>query len=427
MGEEPRRIIDPMSKVGIGVGIFLICFWLLSLFIKLGGGINAQLLLCTGLSILLGIFGGNVVIKLNNVLVSGSGIVISGVAGITFAFLYFSVIQQHVVFGFISGDDINSAQVVNIDCEGYLLLGSQRSNGYAFAANRAELTGTSCEIGLTFPEGSRPPEKLEETVNKIDVVSIKKHFGSGHKISWRLDKNSDAVETDQERYNLIDQRTSQPVERVASLTMTEQKIRYVAGDWSLIKAAKAAEAPNEQSSRHNVEALMADLTSVITHRRRSARNNLATMGTQSVEPLLKELRKNKPHYQLRLGSYVALAKMLRYDKNRAAAVANILSETDIAMMVRSLDDSSRTIRIYVGEFLFDLGDPRVVKPAMQLITRNEVGQQGRYNALHVMTNALFRVPQSERRAFQEELRNVHASLGPSFVKTKALINKLLTM
>lgn len=78
------------------------------------------------------------------------------------------------------------------------------------------------------------------------------------------------------------------------------------------------------------------------------------------------------------------------------------------------------MRVYATEFLFDLGDPRATKLAIQraAVTSDD---NARYNWLLVAQAAWFKLTEGEKKALADALERAKQQSG---TKTRALLDKL---
>ena len=128
-------------------------------------------------------------------------------------------------------------------------------------------------------------------------------------------------------------------------------------------------------------------------------------------------------YRTQLGVVVALTQTLRDDKRRARAMSERLTPADIVALLKLVEHPDRTMRIYAVEFLFDLGDPRSVSPALNM-AKKTTDDERRYDLIFVVSNSYRALPAAERPPASEALRVLSSqpNTGP---KAKVLIERIL--
>jgi HEAT repeat protein len=93
---------------------------------------------------------------------------------------------------------------------------------------------------------------------------------------------------------------------------------------------------------------------------------------------------------------VTLTDVLRKDKKAAPEVSCQLTPEDLQLIVQALNDPDRTIRVYAGEFFYDLGDPRVMPLALAAARDEQTTPNGLYLDLFVIKGAYHRLSPSEQ-------------------------------
>lgn len=161
------------------------------------------------------------------------------------------------------------------------------------------------------------------------------------------------------------------------------------------------------------EQSLRDLMSDTTVTRRAARQALADLGPVLVRPALDELGAGEGlAYREELGLVVALTFMMRDHKAQRAAIANGLTGADLETLMLLAADPDRQIRIHAGEFLFDLGDPRVFDLVPALWDR--VGSDdGRFQLALALKGAAPFVPPAQRGGALAVVRALMGTVGPN--------------
>lgn len=155
-----------------------------------------------------------------------------------------------------------------------------------------------------------------------------------------------------------------------------------------------------------IKILIEQLDSDDKYLRRPARDKLASMGLYAVAPMMTKFTEVEASYRIRLGVLVALTTILRNDKDLAPQVSEKLTPEDLGHLAKEIDVNDRTMRQYATEFLFDLGDKRIVVPALR-VAKDTKSDQSRYQAIYVIHGAyssLDREPKAQAAASLQQLK-----------------------
>lgn len=185
------------------------------------------------------------------------------------------------------------------------------------------------------------------------------------------------------------------------------------------KAPPAYSAPDDL----DILSLLENLTSDDTTTRRGARTELASKGLALVRPAVLALAEEDISYRRRLGVVVALTEMMRENKNQRRLIADLLRPDDLGLLLEAATDADRTIRIYAGEFLFDLGDPRTFDMALKAWPGIS-DDNGRYNLVLVMKGAAPDIEPERADTARERLESLLGQVGP---KTDTLIREAIAL
>ncbi len=400
MNNDTKRL-DRFFWGGIIVGILVMFAGTAALMWRGVGTNEARLILCTGIGILFGAFGSTATINYK-------GVTITGVAAITIVLLYLIVnlTASQATFGSITGD-IRGAQ---IDVRGdNTYLGAMRERSYDFVVDQGELKRPVFDVYIYFPPDDQGRGEKEIPFEGINKAYIESYLGSGKRLEWRFNREQEfLVETvsgdtlAQLGLSLEDLQTR----------VTPETIKKSTGS-SFMNLALAQETPPELNKA------MSDLRSGSPDVRREAREELATVGPAAVSEMMKEWAAHPEAYRVKLGVLVSLTKILRGNKSLAPQVSDSLGAEDLRLILEALNDPDRTVRMYAGEFLYDLGDPRIVQPALNFAAGPETGEEGIYLSLFVIKGAYPQLPDPEKKQVNERLRAMRSEVGP---KTRELID-----
>lgn len=176
--------------------------------------------------------------------------------------------------------------------------------------------------------------------------------------SWRLNYAAQTV-TDHQRRIVF-----RSVDELDELLLQGPSDPPRAWNFALIRSALAGDMPADPAS---IARLIADLQADDAAVRRLARERLAAIGPSAVPALMRALAEAPDAYRLRLGVAYALNAMLRSRPEVVAEVARQLTDADIDRLAAAVGDPDKTVRLYVTEFLYQLGDPRSVAAALRIV------------------------------------------------------------
>jgi hypothetical protein len=392
----------------LALGLVLVLLGMFSLGLGDLDPVDARVVLYAGIGILLGAFGSEMTIKLK-------GITIFGVAAITIGLLWLAHNWTAVSYveGVINGDVDKVANIYVIGDQTFL--GATEApavnvSRYRFVVPKSEFVSART-VTIALDPGS--DRELPPFIIPNDLLKVR-----GSRVSLRLDLDKEQIRDENTGEVLASLGRRLPTLPLGAAAPADRR-----GPLALLVPAANAQG--------DVSELLKQLESPNAIVRRQTRILLAQHGPTAVPMMIGAYREAGASYQVRLGVLVALTEMLRLDKSQAGAVSGQLAVPDLAALVQALADRDRTIRIYAGEFLYDLGDPRVVEPALGLARdvdfadRTIDAEQGRYLAIFVVGGAMPRLAGDDRRDVDCALLQLRAS--PATGKdTIALIDKLVT-
>ncbi|SIS68227.1 hypothetical protein [Insolitispirillum peregrinum] len=169
--------------------------------------------------------------------------------------------------------------------------------------------------------------------------------------------------------------------------------------------------------------LLIQLDSPDLSTRRAARSAMARMGTGLVRPATAELLAPDLSYRERLGLMVALTEMLRGNKGERANIASAIETASLAQFLKMATDADRTLRIYAGEFLSDLGDPRVFE-LVPSIWPSVTSDDGRFNLALTMKGAAPYVSGDQAKTAKKILAEHMGEVG---LKTDKVLQEALSL
>ena len=381
--------IDRLFWGGIIVGFIIMIAGIFSLIWREIGITEGRLILCSGLGIVFGAFGSTATVKYK-------GITITGVAALAIILLYVVVTltSSQATFGTIKGD-IDGAL---IDIEGdETYLGAMQERGYKFVIPGGKLRRQVFDVYITFPPNLTGETEQEINFEGISTKYIEKFLGSGERLEWRFDRDKQClVET--ATGEIIKQIELSP--EIASISLKPSNCGL-----SFVSVALAQQKPR------SIEEIFVDLGSGVASVRRAARDELASRGLSAVKVMMNTLKESGSYYRIRLGIIYALNKMLRDNKELAQGLSSRLSLEDLKIILEALNDPDKAVRINASEFLHNLGDPRIIEPALSL-TGNSRSLETYELSKFVVEGAYFNLSPAVKEETAQSLKELKYSLNP---------------
>lgn len=369
-------------------------------------GTQSNLVLCIGAALVLAAFGGQATVRTGSVIMAGVAAVAVGL------FIYLQTISDSL---FLKGTiySFDYARYAALDMnQNHRVLGRivQNDNNlkrsrYEFVLFKEEIDSEIIEVSLT-----RRDSKTEQLLS-VQVGDIEWAFGDHRRLEWELREVADGQEKILTLFERFRKKEIASEKRVGAQRETTNRMVFA---W--IRPAFAQQVPGAI----DVALMLKRLTSDDTVTRRDARDALAKAPIESVPRIMQAFREQFGAYQVKLGICVALTQMLRADKKRAPDIASLLTEEDVIRLIDAAGDLDRTVRVYATEFLFDLGDRRATRLAINRAAATS-DDNARYNWLLVAQAAWFTLKDDEKRALADALAQAKQQSG---TKTKALFDKL---
>ncbi|MGN7867629.1 caspase family protein [Paracoccus sp. 22332] len=210
-------------------------------------------------------------------------------------------------------------------------------------------------------------------------------------------------------------------EGTASADLATARLRTVAPESFANVALPPSAAADDRIVSGGLDDLIASLESDDANKRRGARDSLAAAGLDAVSALM-AVDREAASYRFELGAVVALTELLRSDKSLRGEISRRLDQDDVDWLVGLSARTDRTMRIYASEFLYDLGDPRVVDPAIGDFA--DASANGKYNLALVLKGAAPFVPRPDRALAAERFIQLKSPQTP---KTSALIDDAVSL
>lgn len=392
--EDPQRYqpgwSSPVFVAGIAVGAILAFCGYLGPSIFAGvSSISSTFLLISGVSIIFGAFGANASYK-------RKGIVVGGVASIALlAFATFHYFQQKEIGILQIRGDVRD---IKAELTGASALPGAHHGNYLefrFLPDEVEIDHLSLSIARA--------DDNEVEFDCIPQSALTKAFGGSKRLVWRYDSSTSVLTGVKEG--------NEAVRAGPCLPADDETPRFTLFDELDVIATAHAARPIQQ--------ILADLESDIAVIRRNARKELAAIGKPAIQPMMDRWDVRPSVYRVRLGVSVALTEYMRGHKNERHEISRLLSDSDIRKLTMAAADEDRTLRIYASEFLYDLGDPRVIMFADQIF--RSADDNGRYNLVLVLSGTINDLNNSQRAQLASKLSSWRRFVGQ---KTQALIDQI---
>lgn len=394
----------PIFWAGIVVGLLLTVGGFASLNGSLVGNTNGQLILCSGLGIVFGAFGSTGTAKYK-------GVVITGVAAIAIVLLVLVdyLIEDSYVELEITGD-VDGAQIEVVGDENYLGAPRERRHDFIIIGRQIRKSVMTVSISPPIEEEEVDGEFLFECVRKEEIEN---HFGSGKIIQWRFDKK---------KGQLVDNNTHRKIADVGGCPeLADSTQRDTPWSQRLAEAVSSTFLSRAfAQEQKDTKILLQDLEAGSAYARRQAREMLAKQGLSAVRPMLDRLVAGRPNYRIRVGIIVAMTEMLRQNKGDRAKVSDLMTQDDLNAFVDASGDKDRTIRVYASEFLYDLGDVRVIDPIFDRFTATD--DTGKYNLLVALQGIYPALDAKDRDVVGRKLADIRGTVGP---RTQELIDRMV--
>lgn len=378
----------PVFKYGLATGFALVLLGGLSLGLSLTNLFLEMLVVCAGLGIILGAFGSTASLK-----IPVQGATLAGVAAIAVALFMILLAQQDDRYVRVKlGGDVENAAVEFVGDQNYLGAYRETHRTHDFIVFGKEIKRKRLNLFITLAD------KTEYHFECIKSDVLRPYLATGGTVEWSFQMPAGEAG----RPKIVDVDSGSPIADDVGVCRVRGSADFVsAGSESqpvsasdIFTTARAQSGNSANGAKIN--RLIKQLESDTSHVRRRARSSLASFGPPIVVPVLRRLSIRTISYRLRLGLIVALAEMMRDNKKDRPRIIAMIGQDDLRRLVDAAADRDRTLRIHASEFLFDLGDPRVIPLVFSRMPT--ASPDGRYNLLLIVKGALPHVAQRNQRA-----------------------------
>ncbi len=399
--------LDFLFIAGILVGLAMTGF---GFFLQQSSQSNsARLIMVCGLGVVLGAFGSTATIKYK-------AYVVGGAAAIALVLGYF---LQHLDKNQI--DKFVLVQIVGVP-EGAKLemfsarnfYGAELERSYEFLVLQRHLNSRHLGAVLTLPS-----EDAAEEGEILELNCIKKHeilpFAEKREtIFWSYDNDSQALFNDQGA-KITKQGSCRSAHEEAAKDI--EKETTVIGQLQQILTTGRAYA----AGLGDIQRYTKQLSSRSSLKRRKARQELSTIGPQSVKPLLDIYIQARKSDRTRIGILAALGKLIRKNKAQRRKISDDILIHHRRLLLTDAIHKNRSLRNYSAGFLSYLGDSRMVNPALDLILSGQLNENDITSLLNVIKGSIQGIAPEGRKFVDDRLKTARATVGP---KTQILIDQI---
>ena len=246
-------------------------------------------------------------------------------------------------------------------------------------------------------------------------------LGQEQPLIWRFDRTND-VNVIKEGNTIIAAEFGGNVE-IEKCSTAPTRVSSAESDWELFDWVSSAFAGDDIQviDRTTLDRALRNLQSKDTDIRRSARLVVSKAAPEDVAYILKyvreKLKKTQDIYRTKLGVSLALTEMLR--RNKSLRDRMRLETADLEMLLDFAGSDDRTLRIYAGEFLFDLESREVTKLALPRAV-TATNDDARYNWILVSKGGWLRMSAAEKAKLKSTIEQLRV-LSKALPKTAELL------
>ncbi len=380
----------------------------------------SNLLVACGVALILAAFGGQAIVTFGNYAMAG----VAAIAVVLFGTLNWldsnnkaainenlRLLKNSYLRGHITGLPIDR-YVVHLSIENYVagvhLSGFKRFDFVIFkneldksnAANLeiADKNDPDHEISLRIPK-----ECLADFLGQDEIMALA-YDATKKELLEEKSKGKEAVISAFDHESDI-----VPCEQKSAANEATEPRSFNSMSW--FSSAFAADTiPTDTATRAEIDQAMTEIESSDTDVRRGARNLLSRVQPEDVSYVLAQLRQklstNSSIYRTKLGVSIALTELLRRDKSLRDKMH--LETADFQTLLDFAGSDDRNLRIYSGEFLYDLESPDVARLALPLASTT-TNDDARYNWLFVSQGGWPGLSDEQKKQLSPALQDLRTS------------------
>ncbi len=436
---EFSKQITPLIWLGVAVGLVLTLFGAGAHLILGSDPAKYNLVLCSGIAIILAAFGGQATLKVKAAIFAGA----AGIAAGLFYLLsnFAGAPPTGYVQGRISNLPVGKYQV-HLQFHTYAL-GAQSSEAkqfefIAFEKNITDVREATLDIWKT-----KDGQDGEESSFAIPVACFKPWIGVDQLIDWHYDdKNNQIVEAGGKNRVIAelgsaktDSCSETGQSNHANFLPTTGFAKSPQTRWANLDLVGQAEAQALATQAQPAPPVANDIDQALTllnsntyDIRRNARDVLARITPADVRRVIDYAQAHKSDPQVTLGVSLGLTQMLRRDKSLGSQVQ--LTPDDINLLLDFATSTDRTLRIYAGEFLYDLGNPDVAKAALARaaqLSSDKAMDDARFNLLFVAQDGYAKLQPDDKKNLAPTFSTIQTTLSKdpgNYLKTQSILDSL---
>ena len=426
--EFPKQI-TPFVWLAMVVGLLLMVGGFAAHIFVGSAGVKENLSLASGVAVILSAFGGQATVR-------GKAFVFAGSAGIAAALFYFlnsqpANLTNSYVQGRITNLPVGSYQVQLKFSEPTYANHSFENTQFQFVALASDITKVE-EASLEITKLQQNVVISDDTFS-IPVACFKPWIGIDKLIDWHYDPIENVLREAFGEHHIIAGPPQTKTESCTTSAGTAQASMAIdpkiLANLLPISSAQAAELYNTAPATDQIDEALASLNSANNDVRRGARDVLSRISPQDVRRVLDYAQAHKDDAVVTLGISVGLTELLRRDKTLGAKVT--LTQPDIDLLLNFATSTDRTLRIYSGEFLYDLGSPDVAKTALSRAAQlgaDTARDDARFNLLFVAQDGYRKLPDEDKKNLAPAFTAIQSTLNSNpgnYQKTQSIFNNLI--
>lgn len=402
--------LDFVFIAGILVGLIMTGF---GFFLQSSQSNSARLIMVCGLGVVLGAFGSTATIKYKAYVVGGAA-AIALVLGYFLQYLDNGELDKFVLVQVVGVPEGTRLEIYS-DRNFY---GAELDRAHEFLVMQQHLRSRHLGAVLTLPQDDSSSENQILELNCIKKLELLPFFQNRGTVFWTYDSESQALFNDKGA-KITKQGSCRPSHEEAGKNNSGNEtvigsLRRNLGQFLPINSAFAA-------SLGDIQRYTKQLSSRSSLKRRKARQELSTIGPQSVKPLLDIYIRARKSDRTRIGILAALSKMIRKNKAKRRQISDDILIQHRRLLLTDAIHKNRSLRNYSAGFLSYLGDPRMVNPALDLILSRRLNENDITSLLNVIKGSIRGLAPEGRKVVDDRLKTARAIVGP---KTQILIDQI---
>lgn len=381
-------------------------------------GTQANLVLCSGLAIVLAAFGGQATMRIGRFIMAGA-------AAIAIGLFYYLDSRREFLEGKLSFYDYGKYKSIEIKNRNHIIgmpdinASNEKRSEYEFIIIKDQLQDSRIEVRLIKRDDRKEEEKgagkEKEEVLYVDVGEIEWAFGARRRLEWQLRERKANGQTALALYEVFRDKFVSEEIKIAAVQPPRRRITR-----GFVRPFISRAEAQQPLIIADANVLLRKLKSDDTALRRGARKELAKVSPDEIPTIMKAFHDEFGIYRVRLGVVVALSEMLRNNERNKKEISDRLTDKDLNLLLDAAADRDKTVRIYATKFLIDLADARATKMAVRRAA-DPPNDAARYNWLLTAQNGWNKLSVRDRRELAPVIQQIDQQ---SDRRTKRLVDKL---